>query len=79
MSELDASQGVERRRVELDDRVGVRDLPTTTGLTAYRVIQEALTNAGRYGTGTVRVVLLAAAVAGGALPDRSHVRLLLKA
>jgi signal transduction histidine kinase len=46
--------------VELDDRVGVRDLPTTTGLTAYRVIQESLTNAGRYGTGTVRVVLLAA-------------------
>ena len=43
--------------VEFDDRVGERDLPTTTGLTAYRVIQEALTNAGRYGTGTARVVL----------------------
>jgi signal transduction histidine kinase len=44
--------------VEFDDRVGERDLPTTTGLTAYRVIQEALTNAGRYGTGTARVLLL---------------------
>jgi signal transduction histidine kinase len=44
--------------VDLDDRVGARELPTTTGLTAYRVIQEALTNAGRYGTGTARVVLL---------------------
>lgn len=43
--------------VELDDRVGQRDLPTTIGLTAYRVIQEALTNAGRYGTGTARVVI----------------------
>ncbi len=28
------------------------------GSTAYRVIQEALTNAGRYGTGTARVVLM---------------------
>lgn len=44
--------------IELDDHVGNRDLPTTTGLTAYRVIQEALTNAGKYGTGTARVVLL---------------------
>ncbi len=44
--------------IELEDRVGARDLPTTTGLTAYRVIQEALTNAGKYGTGTARVVLL---------------------
>jgi signal transduction histidine kinase len=44
--------------VEFDDRVGERDLPTATGLTAYRVIQEALTNAGRYGTGTARVMLL---------------------
>ena len=44
--------------VELDDHVGNRDLPTTTGLTAYRVIQEALTNAGKYGTGSARVVLL---------------------
>jgi signal transduction histidine kinase len=44
--------------VELDDRVGARDLPTTIGLTAYRVIQEALTNAGRYGTGTARVLIL---------------------
>jgi signal transduction histidine kinase len=43
--------------VELDDRVGAGDLPTTTGLTAYRVIQEALTNAGKYGLGTARVVL----------------------
>jgi signal transduction histidine kinase len=43
--------------VELDDRMGARDLPTTTGLTAYRVIQEALTNAGKYGLGTARVVL----------------------
>ena len=44
--------------VELEDRLGARDLPTTTGLTAYRVIQEALTNAGKYGNGTARVVLL---------------------
>lgn len=44
--------------VELVDSVGARDLPTTTGLTAYRVIQEALTNAGKYGTGTARVVLM---------------------
>lgn len=43
--------------VELDDRVGSRQLPATTGLTAYRVIQEALTNAGKYGTGTARLVL----------------------
>jgi signal transduction histidine kinase len=43
--------------VELDDRVGDRDLPTTIGLTTYRVIQEALTNAGRYGTGTARVLI----------------------
>jgi signal transduction histidine kinase len=44
--------------VELDDRVGARDLPTTIGLTAYRVVQESLTNAGKYGTGTARVVIL---------------------
>ena len=44
--------------VELDDRLGVRDLPPTIGLTAYRVVQEALTNAGKYGTGTARVVFL---------------------
>lgn len=43
--------------VDLDDRVGARDLPTTTGLTAYRVLQEALTNAGKYGLGGARVVL----------------------
>ena len=43
--------------VELDDAVGPRDLPTTVSLTTYRVIQEGLTNAGKYGTGTARVVL----------------------
>jgi signal transduction histidine kinase len=44
--------------VELEARVGARELPTTVGLTAYRVIQEALTNAGRHGTGTARVLIL---------------------
>jgi signal transduction histidine kinase len=34
----------------LEERV-----PTTIGLTAYRVVQEALTNAARYGTGTAQV------------------------
>lgn len=43
--------------VELDDTVGPRDLPTAVSLTANRVIQEGLTNAGKYGTGTARVVL----------------------
>jgi signal transduction histidine kinase len=43
--------------VDVDDRVGARDLPTTTGLTAYRVLQEALTNAGKHGLGGARVVL----------------------
>lgn len=44
--------------VEFDDRAGGRELPATIGLTAYRVIQEALTNAAKYGTGTARVVLM---------------------
>jgi signal transduction histidine kinase len=32
-------------------------VPTTIGLTAYRVVQEALTNAARYGTGTAQVMI----------------------
>jgi signal transduction histidine kinase len=43
--------------VVLDDRVGARDLPSTIGLTAYRVLQEALTNAAKHGAGTAHVVL----------------------
>lgn len=48
---------IERRT---DDGAPVRQLPTTVGLTAYRIVQESLTNVlkhgGRYATATVEIV-----------------------
>jgi signal transduction histidine kinase len=45
-------------RVELRDGVGGADVPGTTGRTAYRVVQEALTNARKHAPGQpVRVAL----------------------
>ncbi|HEY0952350.1 sensor histidine kinase [Nocardioides sp.] len=50
--------GLSGSGLDIDQRLdgGVRPLPPAIDLTAYRVIQEALTNASRHGSGT-RVVL----------------------
>lgn len=46
--------------VEADVRLPGAPLPGVVDVTAYRVLQEALTNAARHGTGEARVVLAAA-------------------
>jgi signal transduction histidine kinase len=43
--------------VTVQQRAQVAQVPSTIGLTAYRIMQEALTNAARYGTGTAEVVI----------------------
>jgi signal transduction histidine kinase len=45
-------------RVEIEDTVGAVEVPGTTGRTAYRVVQEALTNARKHAPGQpVRIAL----------------------
>jgi signal transduction histidine kinase len=45
-------------RVELDGEIGLIEVPGTTGRTAYRVVQEALTNARKHAPGQpVRIAL----------------------
>jgi signal transduction histidine kinase len=57
LDELVARTRAAGLQVQLDDRTGEAELPTTTSLTAYRVVQEALTNAAKYGLGTAAVLL----------------------
>ncbi|MEV8378832.1 hypothetical protein AB0P21_39210 [Kribbella sp. NPDC056861] len=45
-------------RVDHQQHGEARDLPQVTDLTAYRIVQESLTNAHKYGEGTAKVTVV---------------------
>jgi signal transduction histidine kinase len=53
---LDAAAGA-GLRVEAEQRGAARELPAITDLAAYRITQEALTNAHKYGRGSARLTV----------------------
>jgi signal transduction histidine kinase len=62
---LVASTRIPGATIELDDRLDGGELPAPVGAAVYRIVQEALTNVARHGTGVTRVEVRLARETGG--------------
>ena len=58
LDELVAAFGASGLRITYSTTGAPSRLPATVGLVAYRIVQEGLTNAHKYGTGTARLTLV---------------------
>jgi signal transduction histidine kinase len=65
IASLVASTSIPGARVELDERLGEGEVPAPLGSAVYRIVQEALTNVARHGTGVTRVTVGLVREAGG--------------